>query len=321
MTSVKNTPAEPTEWQAEWSEWLRDWRIHLEGTHAAQTVPTYLRGAQQFLTYLAANAPEAVEPGLVTRRHVEGWMSELAKTGKSPATRRVRLMTLRTLFGWMAQEPGSGVDVSPAGGVRAPEVALTPVRVVTDEDLRAVLATCSTASFTDLRDAAMLRVLIACGLRRAELVTLDLPDVDLNRGDLLIHGKGGKPRLVSIGSSKTALGLSRYLRARRKHPLAAGTAAVFLTTRTTPTSQPRLTGGAVAEMLHRRCRTAGVPEFHPHALRHAWADANKRAGLSDEDLERMAGWSSPLMVRRYGRALADGRARDAHDRLKAGDRV
>ncbi len=83
----------------------------------------------------------------------------------------------------------------------------------------------------------------------------------------------------------------------------------------------RMRPQSLAEMVKRRCVVAGIDVFGPHALRHAWADANKRAGLSDEDLRRMAGWSSPLMVRRYGRALAEGRARDAHATLGTGDRV
>jgi len=302
----------------EWAEWSRDWRGHL-GTHtAAQTVTTYLRGVRQFTDHLAAHHP-GTTPETVTRRHVEGFLTELARTGKAAATRRVRLMTLKSFFGWMLAEPATTLTVDPTVGVRAPDVPMPPVRVVTDDDLRAVLATCTRGDFTDLRDAAMLRILISCGLRRAEVVTLDIDDVDLTRGDLLVHGKGNKPRFVSLAGNKVSLAISRYLRVRRKHP-GASSPAVFLSTRAN-TDGYRMRGQSLAEMVKRRCVLAGIDVFGPHALRHAWADANKRAGLSDEDLERMAGWSSPLMVRRYGRALADSRAREAHSKLGTRDRV
>jgi len=247
-------------------------------------------------------------------------MAALAGTGKSGGTRRVRLMTLKAFYRWLLAEPGVSLAADPTAGVQAPEVPLPPVAVVTDDVLKAVLATCSTGSFVDLRDAAILRVLIACGLRRAELCRLDLDDVDLTNAVLTVLGKGNKTRLVSIGGTRTALALSRYLRVRRKHPGAADK-AFFLATRADRAGTYRLRGGGIAMMLERRCRLAGVPGFHPHQLRHSWAHANKQAGLSDEDLERMAGWSSPLMVRRYGRALADERARDAHARLATGDRL
>jgi len=303
----------------EWAEWVRDWRGHL-GTHSSpQTITTYLRGVRQFLDHLARHHPGTL-PETVTRRHVEHFLTDLATEGKAAATRRVRLMTLKSFFGWMLAEPATPLPADPTKGVRAPDVPLPPVRVVTDDDLRAVLATCSGGDFTALRDAAMLRVLIACGLRREEVVSLNLDDIDLNRGDLLVHGKGNKPRLVSLAGNKVSLALSRYLRVRRKHPGAAGTNAVFLATRANLDGY-RMRGQSLAEVVKRRCNLAGIDVFGPHALRHAWADANKRAGLSDEDLERMAGWSSPLMVRRYGRALAEGRARDAHATLGTGDRV
>lgn len=307
-------------WQDEWNDWLIGWREALHVARSPQTVTTYLRGAHQFLDWLATHAPEADAPERVTSRHVEGWLASLAREGRGPATRRVRLMTLRALFGWIVAEPGSPITTDPAAGIRAPEVPLGPVQVVTDDDLRTLLATCRGGSFADVRDAAMLRVLISCGLRRAELVALTVADVDLAHGDLMVHGKGGKDRIVSIASSKASLALSRYQRMRRRHPFATATDQLFLPIRTAGTPGA-ITGGAVAEMLRRRCRQAGISTVHPHALRHAWADANKRAGLSDENLERLAGWSSPLMVRRYGRALAEERARDAHRELATGDRV
>jgi site-specific recombinase XerD len=307
-------------WAAQWEEWLFGWELALKVTARPQTVTTYRRGAAQFIAWLEQNVPDVNSPGRVTSRHVEAWLASLTDSGRGPATRRVRLMTLRALFAWIVAEPGSPVPTNPAAGVRAPEVLLGPVPVVTDEALTKLLATCRGGTFADVRDTAMIRLLLACGVRRGELVGITLDDVDLTHGDVLVHGKGGKDRVISLPGSRTTLALSRYLRLRRQHPFAASTDRVFLPVRTAGRPGP-LEGGGVAEMLRRRSAQAGIPTIHPHLFRHSWADAAKRAGLSDEDLERIAGWTSPLMVRRYGRALAEERARDAHRRLGTGDRV
>jgi integrase/recombinase XerD len=202
------------------ADWVRDWRGHLGTYTSHQTVTVYLRGVRQFTEHLAVDHP-GVSPETVTRRHVEDFLAELGRTGKAAATRRIRLMTLKSFFRWMLAEPPTPLTADPTAGVRAPDVPLPPVRVVTDEHLSAVLATCTGGDFASLCYAAILRVFIACGLRRAEVASLDLADVDLTRGDLLVHGKGGKPRLVSLAGNKVSLALSRYLRVRRKHPGAA----------------------------------------------------------------------------------------------------
>ena len=318
MASVReNRPDTPED---DWEDWLRDWTYSIQAQHRPQTVTVYQRGLRQFRHHLADEHPGVRGPEEVTRRHVESWLASLASEGRGPATRRVRLMTLKAFYAWLLSEPGVDMPANPTAGVRAPDVPLPPVPVVDDDALRAVLNTCGSGTFVDLRDAAILRVLIACGLRRAELCDLDVEDVDLKTSTLTVTGKGGKPRLVSIGGTKTALAVSRYLRVRRRQP-GAGEPALFLSTRPDLRGSYRLMGGGVAEMIRRRCTLAGVTTFHPHQLRHTWAHINKAAGLSDEDLERMAGWASPLMVRRYGRALADERARDAHARLATGDRL
>lgn len=302
-----------------WNDWTRDFGYSIRGRLSPKTVEVYLRGLRQFRAHLAGHHPEVTGPEDVQRRHVESWLASLAETGLAAATRRVRLMGLRTFFGWLAAEPGVTL-ANPTTGVQAPEVPMPPSQVIPDETLAKVLATCVTGSFVDLRDMAILRTLLACGLRREELCRLDLDDVDLNGGVLNVLGKGNKRRLVSLSGTKTALALSRYLRVRRRHA-GAKEAAFFLSTRPDRSGSYRLSGGGVAEMLKRRCVLADVPVFGPHALRHSWAHANKESGLSDEDLERMGGWSTPGMVRRYGRALADQRAMGAHARLGVGDRV
>lgn len=82
-----------------------------------------------------------------------------------------------------------------------------------------------------------------------------------------------------------------------------------------------MTGGAVAEVLRRRCAQAGVDAIHPHALRHAATHALLAAGLPAMAVERQLGWTGGHMVRRYGGALATQRALDLDGNAKVGDRL
>ena len=123
-----------------------------------------------------------------------------------------------------------------------------------------------------------------------------------------------------VFGGRTAVALRRFLRAREYHPGKASP-ALFLAVRESRTPGWRLTGKGVADMLDRRCRLAGVPPIHPHAFRHSWAHDLMANGANESDVERLAGWSSPLMVRRYGNSAADQRARDAARRLARGDRL
>jgi integrase len=142
--------------------------------------------------------------------------------------------------------------------------------------------------------------------------------VDLTQDVVVIFGKGRKWRSVPF-SDKTGKALTRYLRARAKHPLAKATnppTEMWLGAR-----GKSLTPSGIYQMLARRCDLAGVPRFHPHALRHYAADQWFAAGGSDQDSMRLFGWTSLEMPRRYGRANADKRAAEAHRRMGIGDQL
>jgi integrase len=74
-------------------------------------------------------------------------------------------------------------------------------------------------------------------------------------------------------------------------------------------------------MLARRCEAIGLEPINPHRFRHSWAHDLLAAGAQEGDVEKLAGWRTPTMVRRYGASAADQRARDAARRLGRGDRV
>jgi integrase/recombinase XerD len=71
----------------------------------------------------------------------------------------------------------------------------------------------------------------------------------------------------------------------------------------------------VPEMLAKRAREAGIGHVHPHQLRHTWADRWLAAGGSEGDLQRLGGWESPEIMRRYGESRAVDRALAAYDTI------
>ncbi len=162
------------------------------------------------------------EPVDVTRTVLESYQRYLLhyrKSNNEPLSFRsqhARLVPLRVWFKWMAREhyllhnPASELEL-PRTGHRLPKAVLS-----IDEAER-VLAQPNVADVLGLRDRAILETLYSTGMRRLELATLKLHDLDLERGTLFIRlGKGQKDRIIPIGD-RAARWMAKYLETSRPH--------------------------------------------------------------------------------------------------------
>jgi len=215
--------------------------------------------------------------------HVRLAVARLHAAGHHPRSLARMLSAWRGFYAWWA--PRAGLAANPVAGVRAPKAGRALPKALSVDQTQSLLDRSglpAPASAVEWRDQAMFEVLYSSGLRLAELVSLDLRHtrepgyesqswVDLEAGEAIVYGKGGKTRSVPLGR-KAVEALRQWLTHRgeleREPPVDTDAgAALFLGARGARIS-PRVVQKQLAELALR----AGLPvHVHPHSLRHSFA--------------------------------------------------
>ena len=248
--------------------------------------------------------------GLATmdRIVVRHWLSSLHQQGNKPATVSIRYRSLNRFFRWCVDEE-ERTD-NPMDHVEQPKIPSEIQAYYQPHDVETVLKSIGRSTPHNLQDNATVMVLFDSGVRAAEQCGMKVDDLDWRDRTILVRGKAGKQRRVSIGS-KSAMAIERYLRKR-------GTKSdwQWLGSGSKPLNTNRL-----RMMLQHRFKDAGVKFRGAHAFRRGFAMEYLASGGQEGDLKELGGWQDYAMVSRYAKANAGERAIAAHKKLSPGDRL
>lgn len=302
---------------AEFGPLIESWDLSLNADGYPPTTRRSYGYAMRSHTLWLAEHAAAPAPNDVSRDDVRGWVVRVRDT-KSSNTARTWLAGARHFYKWALEE--QEVSENPTTGVKMPPASEPTTPVLSEQQLKDLLASCPGKTFVARRDTAVLRLFFDGGLRLAELAGVKTTDVDLRERIVYVMGKGSRrsgprPRAVPVGV-KTAQALDRYIRERRRHPYAGTSDMLWLGDR----GRSAISKDGVKAIVQRRARSCGF-EIHPHMFRHTWASQFRAAGGSEGDLMVLGGWRSRQMLDRYGKAAAADRARDSYQKLSLGDRL
>jgi integrase/recombinase XerD len=271
---------------------------------ATNTLASYRRDLRRYADFLAERGVQ--DPGAIGEQDVSGFLRSLrdgdaehSVLGASSAARAV--VAVRGLHRFLLREGLAPGD--PAIAVRPPTPPRRLPKAISLEHVERLLAA-AVADGTPLalRDRALLEVLYGTGSRISEAVGLDRDDLDLHAGTVLLRGKGGKQRIVPVGSyARDAV--EAYLVRARPQLAATGrsTPALFLNARGGRLS--RQSAWTVLRTVAGRAELA--THISPHTLRHSFATHLLDGGADVRVVQELLGHASVTTTQIYTLVTVD----------------
>lgn len=264
---------------------------------APNTLESYGRDLRDFASFLGGQHISRVEDIQATA--VLAYLIHLRNRGMAAASRARHLVTLRGFFRFLHQE--ELIPHDPAALLELPKAGLHLPGVLSVSEIRALLAAPPTDRPTGLRDAAMLELLYAAGLRVSELIQLKITELNRDAGFVRPFGKGGKERVVPVGRMALTV-VTAYLENARPL-LLKGLASPFLFVG----RQGRpLSRQGFWKLLKKYAQRAGIRQsVSPHTLRHSFASHLLEGGADLRVVQIMLGHADIATTQIYTHVSAE----------------
>lgn len=264
--------------------------------------------------YLRWAARSGLDPLAATYRDLRRYLGELDRAQYSRTTINRRLSALRAFFRWLTR---CGLaDADPVGALQGPRLGCKLPRVISPADMARILGVhaaprgegAAERSPADMRDQALLEFLYACGARVSEASGLLLENVDFERRQVKVFGKGSKERIVPLHDlAVSSLGAYAAYARPKLLGFAEDVPYFFVSDR-----GGRYSTDAIRRMFKRTLAQAGVdPSFTPHDMRHTFATDLLNGGADLRSVQEMLGHASLSTTQIYTH-VSSARLKEVH---------
>lgn len=196
--------------------------------------------------------------------------------------------------------------------IELPKIPKRTVEALSENELERLFAAVDLHTLIGIRDIAILETLYSTGLRVSELVSLDVNQVDLQRREFMVRGKGSKPRIVFL-SQNAVVRIKNYLALRKDNqkPLFINSKKENLL----EDEQNRLTARSIQYLVSKYALKAGIiKKVTPHVLRHTFATQILINGADIRSVQDLLGHSSITTTQVYTH-LTDKKLKEIHDKF------
>jgi integrase/recombinase XerC len=304
--------------------------LRVERNASANTRRAYAADVDQFASFCAGDEvqKENLLPARCTTQDVRNYLAELHQHCH-PATQGRKLSALRSFFQFMVREGECTSD--PTAGLPGPRTPKRLPRPLAVDDCAALTAplvkpagessskdvgtaTTTELSLKELRCCAVIELLYGAGIRVGELVSLNLADINLDRGEVRVWGKGNKERIVPL-PKLVCLAVRSYVQRREGTSATEPSHPLFSSLRSRKGEAPRRLGDRdVRRLLSDRARQLGIAErVHPHRLRHSYATHLLDMGADLREIQELLGHASLSTTQKYT-AVSVQRLQQVYDR-------
>jgi integrase/recombinase XerD len=245
------------------------------------TIEAYSHGLNRFLNYLRRKGMEEVRE--ISKLDIREFLLFLKKKGLSSKTLARNLVSIRVFMRFLTEE--SILSANPAEEIESPKTAKTLPKILSLEEVETLLEQPDTQIPQGMRDRAMLEMLYATGMRVSELTQLQVNNVHLEAGYVLIYGKGSKERIVPIGNE--AMKWARRYMGETRERLLKKRESPFLFVNRSGKPMSRQNFWKSIKAYGRR---AGIRKrIAPHLIRHSFASHLLERGADLRSVQLMLG--------------------------------